>query len=148
MPVPTEALISKDHAEEIRSEIMIGKAMPAAAIRAHPLESSETTHFSIVDRWGNVVSYTSTIEYTWGSGITVPGYGFVLHDRANLFSLDPDSPNIVGNVDTRRSTGDPATVSSIRPSCGRRRSAMSRFAITLIRLVIAHARWRGGGIIS
>ena len=58
------------------------------------------------------------------------------------------SPNIVGSTLTRRSTGWPPTVSSMRPSCGRRRSAMSRFAMTLMRVVIANAKWRGGGTIS
>ena len=52
-------------------------------------ESPHTTHFSIVDRWGNVVSYTSTIEYTWGSGITVPGYGFLLNNELTDFNFVP-----------------------------------------------------------
>jgi gamma-glutamyltranspeptidase/glutathione hydrolase len=52
-----------------------------------PAESPHTTHFSIVDRWGNVVSYTSTIEYTWGSGITVPGYGFLLNNELTDFNF-------------------------------------------------------------
>ncbi|MHB0917115.1 MAG: gamma-glutamyltransferase [Thiobacillus sp.] len=54
-----------------------------------PQESPHTTHFSIVDRWGNVVSYTSTIEYTWGSGITVPGYGFLLNNELTDFNFLP-----------------------------------------------------------
>ena len=58
------------------------------------------------------------------------------------------SPNIVGSVETRRSTGLPPMLSSMRPSCGSRRSAMSRFAMTLMRLAIAGARCRGGGTIS
>jgi gamma-glutamyltranspeptidase/glutathione hydrolase len=52
-------------------------------------ESPHTTHFSIVDRWGNVVSYTSTIEYTWGSGITVPSYGFLLNNELTDFNFVP-----------------------------------------------------------
>ena len=58
------------------------------------------------------------------------------------------SPNMVGSTETRKSTGWPPTVRRIRPSCGRRRSAMSRSAITLTRLVIANARCLGGGTIS
>ena len=58
------------------------------------------------------------------------------------------SPKSVGRTDTRRSTGWPPTFSSMRPSCGIRRSAMSRFAITLMRVVIAKARCLGGGTIS
>lgn len=54
-----------------------------------PTESPHTTHFSIVDRWGNVVSYTSTIEFTWGSGITVPGHGFLLNNELTDFNFMP-----------------------------------------------------------
>ncbi|MFP5417670.1 MAG: gamma-glutamyltransferase [Gammaproteobacteria bacterium] len=61
-------------------------------------ESPHTTHFSVIDRWGNIVSYTSTIEHTWGSGITVPGYGFLLNNELTDFNFQP-------GVD--RASGDP-----------------------------------------
>lgn len=60
-------------------------------------ESPHTTHFSIVDRWGNVVSYTSTIEYTWGSAITVPGYGFLLNNELTDFNFMPARDPAAGN---------------------------------------------------
>ena len=60
-------------------------------------ESLHTTHFSIVDRWGNVVSYTSTIEYTWGSGITVPGYGFLLNNELTDFNFLPSADAAEGD---------------------------------------------------
>ena len=60
-------------------------------------ESPHTTHFSIVDRWGNVVSYTSTIETTWGSGITVPGYGFLLNNELTDFNFVPSADAAAGN---------------------------------------------------
>ncbi|MDP1862491.1 MAG: gamma-glutamyltransferase [Thiobacillus sp.] len=60
-------------------------------------ESPHTTHFSIVDRWGNVVSYTSTIETTWGSGITVPGYGFLLNNELTDFNFMPTVDVAAGN---------------------------------------------------
>ncbi len=60
-------------------------------------ESPHTTHFSIVDRWGNVVSYTSTIEFTWGSGITVPGYGFLLNNELTDFNFAPGADAPSGN---------------------------------------------------
>jgi gamma-glutamyltranspeptidase/glutathione hydrolase len=56
---------------------------------AQETEGVNTTHFSIVDRWGNAVSYTSTIEGTWGSGITVPGYGFLLNNELTDFNSAP-----------------------------------------------------------
>ncbi len=71
-------------------------AAPAPAARAHA-ESPHTTHFAIVDRWGNVVTYTSTIEYTWGSGITVPGYGFLLNNELTDFNFTPAADPAQGN---------------------------------------------------
>lgn len=56
-----------------------------------------TTHFSIVDRWGNVVSFTTTIEQTWGSGITVPGYGFLLNNELTDFNFTPAFDATTGN---------------------------------------------------
>jgi gamma-glutamyltranspeptidase/glutathione hydrolase len=48
-----------------------------------------TTHFSVVDKWGNIVAYTTTIEQGWGSGIMVPGYGFLLNNELTDFNLVP-----------------------------------------------------------
>jgi len=75
---------------------------PPAAItlEAIPTEMEKglhTTHFSIVDRWGNIVSYTSTIENTWGSGITVPGYGFLLNNELTDFNFVPAANRATGN---------------------------------------------------
>ena len=52
-------------------------------------ESGHTTHFSVVDKWGNVVSYTTTIEAGWGTGIMVPGYGFLLNNELTDFNFTP-----------------------------------------------------------
>ena len=71
------------------------------AVRPQPSrarqESPHTTHFSIVDRWGNVVSVTSTIEFTWGSGITVAGYGFLLNNELTDFNFLPAADAAAGN---------------------------------------------------
>ncbi len=53
----------------------------------------DTTHFTVIDRNGNVVSWTSTIEGTWGSGITVPGYGFLLNNELTDFNFIPQANN-------------------------------------------------------
>jgi gamma-glutamyltranspeptidase / glutathione hydrolase len=58
---------------------------------------SHTTHFAVVDKWGNVVSYTTTIESTWGTGITVPGYGFLLNNELTDFNFDPTRDAATGN---------------------------------------------------
>jgi gamma-glutamyltranspeptidase/glutathione hydrolase len=54
-----------------------------------------TVYLTVADRWGNMVSFIYSIYDTFGAGVTVPGYGFVLNDRGALFSLDPKSPNII-----------------------------------------------------
>lgn len=55
----------------------------------------ETTHFSVTDRWGNVVSYTTTIEQLFGTGIMVPGYGFMLNNELTDFDAVPGGANEV-----------------------------------------------------
>lgn len=66
----------------------LGNTLMIAAV-PQETEGVNTTHFSIVDRWGNAVSYTSTIEGTWGSGITVPDYGFLLNNELTDFNSAP-----------------------------------------------------------
>src|SRR5438034_136703 len=63
-----------------------GRTMLAAA---EPVSyaGGHTTHFSVVDQWGNVVSYTTTIEQGWGTGIMVPGYGFMLNNELTDFTF-------------------------------------------------------------
>lgn len=58
---------------------------------------SHTTHYSVVDKWGNVVSFTTTIEAIWGTGITVPGYGFLLNNELTDFNFDPTKDTATGN---------------------------------------------------
>ncbi|MFI8100295.1 gamma-glutamyltransferase [Streptomyces sp. NPDC086023] len=57
-------------------------------------EGENTTHLTVADRWGNVVSYTLTIESTGGSAITVPGRGFLLNNELTDFSFAPASPSV------------------------------------------------------
>ncbi len=61
------------------------------------IRPSHTTHFSVVDKWGNVVSYTTTIEATWGTGILVPGYGFLLNNELTDFNFAPTLNPATGN---------------------------------------------------
>jgi gamma-glutamyltranspeptidase/glutathione hydrolase len=58
---------------------------------------THTSHFSVVDRWGNVVSATTTIESLWGTGILVPGYGFLLNNELTDFNFDPTRNTETGN---------------------------------------------------
>ncbi|MFT6897793.1 MAG: gamma-glutamyltranspeptidase/glutathione hydrolase [Paraglaciecola sp.] len=61
-------------------------------------ESEETTHFSIVDKWGNAVSNTTTINLGFGSGVVVEGAGFLLNDEMDDFSAKPGVMNVFGAV--------------------------------------------------
>lgn len=66
----------------------LSKNVKLASLTSQP-EHGHTTHFSVVDKWGNVVSYTTTIEMGWGSGIMVPGYGFLLNNELTDFNFTP-----------------------------------------------------------
>ncbi|MBB5936256.1 gamma-glutamyltransferase family protein [Streptomyces zagrosensis] len=59
-----------------------------------PYEGRDTTHLTVADKWGNVVAYTLTIEQTGGSGITVPGRGFLLNNELTDFSFAPIAPGV------------------------------------------------------
>jgi gamma-glutamyltranspeptidase/glutathione hydrolase len=112
-PVPRQGLLHPEYlatrAALIQADARIdtpqaGDPLPwDSAVSARPQpsrarqESPHTTHFSIVDRWGNVVSVTSTIEFTWGSGITVPGYGFLLNNELTDFNFLPAAAAAAGN---------------------------------------------------
>ena len=77
-----------------------------------PYEGQSTTHLVTADRWGNVASYTLTIEQTGGSGITVPGYGFLLNNELTDFNFVPLSdgvpdPNLPGPGKRPRSSMSP-----------------------------------------
>ena len=90
--VPVEKLISKEYAAA-----QCGRIDPAHATgpATHRTQQGGTVYLTTADRWGNMVSMIYSVYDALGSGVTVPGYGFVLHDRGALFSLDPASPNII-----------------------------------------------------
>lgn len=99
--VPLNGLTSKDYAEKIRQTIDITTATPSSTLApGSPLqyESNETTHFSIVDKYGNAVSNTYTINFSYGSGIVVEGAGFLLNNEMDDFSAKPGVPNAYGLI--------------------------------------------------
>ncbi|MCR8644582.1 gamma-glutamyltransferase [Paenibacillus sp. N1-5-1-14] len=67
----------------------------------------QTTHFSVMDKWGNIVSYTTTIEQVFGSGIMVPGYGFMLNNELTDFDAVPGGVNQVEPGKRPRSSMSP-----------------------------------------
>ncbi|GAB6190885.1 gamma-glutamyltransferase [Desulfocastanea catecholica] len=99
--VPLQGLTSKDYARKIREGIDMNKATPSSTIapgKPLPFESHETTHFSIVDKFGNAVSNTYTINFSYGSGIVVEGAGFLLNNEMDDFSAKPGVPNAYGLI--------------------------------------------------
>lgn len=90
--VPVEQLTSKSYAGEQCARIDMLKA---GTPDSHGDPVGGTVYVAVADRWGNMVSYIYSVYDTFGSGITVPGYGFVLNNRGALFSLHSNSPNLI-----------------------------------------------------
>jgi gamma-glutamyltranspeptidase/glutathione hydrolase len=100
--VPLGGLISKAYAKERRKSIDPLKATPSNAVKqGEPglFEKDETTHFSIVDAAGNAVAMTFTINGGYGSGVTVPGLGFLLNNEMDDFTVKPGSPTMYGLIE-------------------------------------------------
>ena len=96
--VPIARLTSPDYAAGLRASINPEKATPSTLLPGQPapLEDNETTHFSIIDRDGNRVSATQTINLLYGSGLVAPGTGVLLNDEMDDFALKPGTPNAFG----------------------------------------------------
>ncbi|SFH35136.1 gamma-glutamyltransferase [Pedobacter insulae] len=100
-PVPQQQLIEDNYNKERMANFNWEKATTSAAIKAGdiaPIEHEETTHFSIVDRDGNAVSITTTLNGSYGAGVVVKGAGFLLNNEMDDFSVKPGAPNMYGLV--------------------------------------------------
>ena len=94
--VPVEKIISKEYAAEINKNIDIGRSTPVDDIYPGKFldkESHETTHFSVVDEEGNVVSMTYTLNSTFGSKVVIKGTGILMNNEMDDFSAAPGVPN-------------------------------------------------------
>ncbi|MGW2444723.1 gamma-glutamyltransferase [Streptomyces sp. NPDC001494] len=129
--VPTKELLSQRFADSraclIKDDAVLKSPVPPGDPR-HPAacgtggkaapttyEGENTTHLTVADKWGNVVAYTLTIEQTGGSGITVPGRGFLLNNELTDFSFTPadpavHDPNLPGPGKRPRSSISPTIV--------------------------------------
>ncbi len=97
----TQMLISDDYLKKRWENFDRNFATPSAAvgkITAQPQESTETTHISILDRDGNAVSVTTTLNGLYGSKVVVAGAGFFLNNEMDDFSVKPGVPNMFGAV--------------------------------------------------
>jgi len=93
--VPLEMLTSKPHAASLCSKVNPNHASVTGPANADASGTGDTIYLAAADRWGNMVSWINSNFAGWGSGITVPGYGFILHNRGGLFTLDSKSPNVI-----------------------------------------------------
>ena len=97
--VPISGITSKKYAEELLKTIDPAKATPSSAVKAGAptgYESTETTHYTVIDAEGNVVSNTYTLNNGFGSGVTARGTGVLLNDEMDDFTSKPGVPNGFG----------------------------------------------------
>ncbi|BCV23921.1 gamma-glutamyltransferase [Gelria sp. Kuro-4] len=95
--VPLDGLLSKEYAKERAKDIDLNKAgTEVTAGDPSAYEGAHTTHLSVIDKEGNMVALTQTIECFFGSGVVVPGLGFLLNDEMDDFDVEPGRANSPG----------------------------------------------------
>jgi len=114
--VPVDKLVSKEYAKKIAEKIKnkeTTKIQPGMLIK----ESDETTHFSIIDKWGNAVSNTYTLNGAYGSGIVAKGTGILMNNEMDDFSQKPGYPNLYGLIGSEANKIEPkkSPLSSMSP---------------------------------
>ena len=117
--LPVKRLTSKRYADELRATIDPDQASTSDPTRfTWPVESEETTHFSVVDKDRNAVSLTYTLEWGYGSGIVVPGGGFLLNNEMGDFNAGPGLTNDQGLIGTPANLAEPGKrmLSSMSPT--------------------------------
>ena len=119
--VPEEMLLSKFYAKKRVSSISINEATLSTDIsygNSYINQSEETTHYSIVDKQGNAVSVTTTINSGYGNGITITGAGFLMNNEMDDFSSKPGEPNMFGLLGNEANAIEPKKrpLSSMTPT--------------------------------
>lgn len=97
--VPIKALTNKAYANSIAQQIDMKRATASELIKPGqlaPYESPQTTHFSVVDKWGNAVANTYTLNFSYGSGLVASGTGILMNNEMDDFSSKPGVPNGYG----------------------------------------------------
>ena len=100
--VPLDQLTSKSYAQGLRRTVRDDRATPTRLVdsmmQALVREPMNTTHYSVVDRFGNAVATTTTLNGSWGSGVWVRGAGFFMNNEMDDFAAQPGMPNMFGLV--------------------------------------------------
>lgn len=101
LEVPTTKIASKEFAQQLGASISLSRATPSAEVSGRQGivdEGPHTTHFSVADADGNAVAMTTTLNFSFGSAVTVEGAGFLLNDEMDDFASKPGAPNQFGLV--------------------------------------------------
>jgi gamma-glutamyltranspeptidase/glutathione hydrolase len=119
--VPVAGLTSKSYAAALRAQIDPGRARPSADIKAGepaPREGDNTTHFSVIDRDGNAVANTYTLNLSYGLGMVAEGTGILLNNELDDFAAKPMAPNAYGLVGAEANAPGPGKrpLSSMTPT--------------------------------
>ena len=119
--VPQQALTSKAYAKTLAQQIDVNKARPSSEIKPgklEPYESNQTMHFSVVDKAGNAVAVTYTLNTYFGSGIVAGQSGILMNNEMDDFSAKPGTPNVYGLVGGEANAVQPAKrpLSSMSPT--------------------------------
>jgi len=96
--VPVDSLVTDNYLTMRSQTVLRDKISVTELVKPGLKESEETTHFSVMDKWGNAVSNTTTINLGYGSGVVVEGAGFLLNDEMDDFSSKPGVANVFGAV--------------------------------------------------
>ncbi len=96
--VPVKSLISTDYLQERSKSVLLDDISETEKMQHGKVETPETTHFSIMDAQGNAVSNTYTLNMPFGSGVVIPGAGFLMNDEMDDFSTKPGVANVFGVV--------------------------------------------------
>lgn len=119
--VPVSQLVNKEYNVGRMGSMSFDKATKSANVKAGELggyESEETTHYCVVDKWGNAVSATTTLNDSYGSKTIVGGAGFLLNNEMDDFSVKPGTPNMYGLVGGKANAIEPEKrmLSSMSPT--------------------------------
>ena len=118
--IPKDMLLSSSYAKQRIVNIDFKKASESKAVfyGKSPKESEETTHYSVVDKDGNAVSVTTTINWGYGNGVTITGAGFLMNNEMDDFSSKPGVPNVFGLLGNEANAIEPKKrpLSSMTPT--------------------------------